>query len=42
MSWKLLGLIHVGTPDALHDIGVGAVLGHLLTSKDMFIIIVVR
>jgi hypothetical protein len=39
---KLLGLIHVGTQDPLHDIGLGAVLGRLLTPKGLFIIIIVR
>jgi hypothetical protein len=39
MSSKLLELIHVSTQDALHDIGVGAVLGRLLAPKDLFIII---
>jgi hypothetical protein len=42
MSLKLLELIHVSTQDALHDIGVGVVLGRLLTPKYLFIIIVVR
>jgi hypothetical protein len=42
MSLKLLGLIHVGTQDLLHDIGLGVVLGHLLTPKGLFIIIIVR
>jgi hypothetical protein len=42
MSLKLLGLIHVGTQDPLHAIGLGAVLGRLLTPKGLFIIIVVR
>jgi hypothetical protein len=42
MSLKLLGLIHVSTQDALHDIGVGAILSRLLAPKDLFIIIVVR
>jgi hypothetical protein len=42
MSLKLLRLIHVSTQDALHDIGVGALLGRLLAPKDMFIIIAVR
>jgi hypothetical protein len=41
MSLKLLVLIHVSTQDALHDIGVGAVLDHLLTPKDLFIIIAI-
>jgi hypothetical protein len=42
MSLKLLRLIHVSTQDALHDIGVGVVLGRLLAPKDLFIIIIVR
>jgi hypothetical protein len=42
MSLKLLELIHVSTQDALHDIGVGAVLDRLLAPKDLFIIIVIR
>jgi hypothetical protein len=39
---KLLGLIHMGTQDPLHDIGLGAVLSHLLVPKDLFIVVVVR
>jgi hypothetical protein len=39
MSLKLLGLIHVGTQDPLHDIGLGAVLSRLLAPKDLFIVI---
>jgi hypothetical protein len=42
MSLKLLRMIHVGTQDPLHDIGLGVVLGRMLTAKDLFIIIVVR
>jgi hypothetical protein len=42
MSLKLIGLIHMSTQDALHDIGVGAVLSRLLAPKDLFIIIIVR
>jgi hypothetical protein len=42
MLLKLVGLIHISTQDALHDIGVGAVLSRLLTPKDLFIIIVAR
>jgi hypothetical protein len=42
MSLKLLRLIHVGTQDPLHDIGLGAILDHLLALKDPFIIIVIR
>jgi hypothetical protein len=41
MSLKLLGMIHVGTQDRLHDIGIGDVLGRMLGPKDLFIIIVV-
>jgi hypothetical protein len=42
MSLKLLGMIHIGTQDPLHDIGLGDVLGHMLAPKDLFIVIVVR
>jgi hypothetical protein len=42
MSLKLLRLIHVGTQDPLHDIGLGVVLDRLLAPRDLFIIIVVR
>jgi hypothetical protein len=42
MSLKLLKMIHVGTQDPLHDIGVGPVLGRMLTPKDMFVVIVVH
>jgi hypothetical protein len=41
MSLKLLGLIHVGTQDPLHNIGLGAILGRLLAPKDLFNIIIV-
>jgi hypothetical protein len=41
MSLKLLGLIHVGTQDPLHNIGPGAILSCLLAPKDLFIIIIV-
>jgi hypothetical protein len=41
MSLKLLRLIHVSTQDALHEIGVGAILDRLLTPKDLLIIIVI-
>jgi hypothetical protein len=41
MSLKLLGLIHVSTQDAMHNIGVGPILDHLLAPKDLFIIIIV-
>jgi hypothetical protein len=42
MLLKLLRLIHMGTQDPLHDIGLGAVLSHLLVPKDLFIIVVIR
>jgi hypothetical protein len=42
MSLKLLGMIHVGTQDPLHDIGLGVVLSRMLAPKDLFIIIVIR
>jgi hypothetical protein len=42
MSLKLLGRIHAGTQDLLHDIGLGVVLGRMLAPKDLFIIVVVR
>jgi hypothetical protein len=35
-------MIHVGTQDPLHDIGLGVVLSHMLAPKDLFVIIVVR
>jgi hypothetical protein len=38
MSLKLLGIIHIGTQDPLHDIGLGAVVGCMLAPKDLFII----
>jgi hypothetical protein len=41
MSLKLLRLIHVGTQDLLHDIGLDAILSHLLALKDRFIVIVI-
>jgi hypothetical protein len=41
MSLKHLRMIHVGTQDLLHDIGLGAVLGRMLAPNDLFIIIVV-
>jgi hypothetical protein len=34
-------MIHVGTQDPLHGIGLGAVLSHMLTPKDMSVIIIV-
>jgi hypothetical protein len=40
MSLKLLGMIHVATQEPLHNIGLGAVVGHIFTPKDLFIIIV--
>jgi hypothetical protein len=39
---KLLGLIHVGTQDPLHDTGLGAILGCMLTPKDLFIVTMIR
>jgi hypothetical protein len=42
MSLKLLGVIHVGTQDPLHVIGLGAIVGRMLTPKDLFIVIVVH
>jgi hypothetical protein len=42
MSLKLLGMIHVGTQDPLHDIGLGVVVGLMFTPKDQFIITVIR
>jgi hypothetical protein len=41
MSFKLLGMVHVGTQDTLHDIVHGVILGRMLAPKDLFIIIVV-
>jgi hypothetical protein len=42
MSLKLLGMIHVATQEPLHNIGLGVVVGHIFTPKDLFIIIIVR
>jgi hypothetical protein len=42
MLLKRLKMIHVGTQDPLHDIGLGAVCGSMLAPKDLFIITVVR
>jgi hypothetical protein len=41
MSLKLLGLIHVGTQDLVHDIDFGAILSRMLTHKDLFIVTVI-
>jgi hypothetical protein len=41
MSLKLLRMIHIGTQDLLHDIGLAAILSRMLAPKDLFIIIVV-
>jgi hypothetical protein len=41
MLLKLPRMIHGGTQDPLHDIGLGAVVGRMFTPKVMFIIIVV-
>jgi hypothetical protein len=35
MSLKLLRMVHVGTQDPLHDIGLGAVLDRMLAPKDL-------
>jgi hypothetical protein len=40
MSFKLLEMIHVGTQDPLHDIGLGAVVS--FAPKDLFVVIIVR
>jgi hypothetical protein len=40
MLLKLLRMVHVGTQNPLHNIGLGVVLGHMLTPKDMCIVIV--
>jgi hypothetical protein len=42
MSLKLLRMIHVGTQDPLHDIGLGVVLSRMLSPKDLFVVITVR
>jgi hypothetical protein len=42
MSLKLLGRIHVGTQDLLHNMGLGAVLGCMLAPKYLFVVVVVR
>jgi hypothetical protein len=42
MSLKLLRMVHVGTQDPLHDIGLGAVVGHMFAPKDLFVVIIVR
>jgi hypothetical protein len=39
MLLKLLGRIHVGTQDPLRDIGLAAVLGHMLSPKDLFVVV---
>jgi hypothetical protein len=41
MLLKILRMIHVGTQDPLHDIGLGAIVDHMFAAKDMFIIIVI-
>jgi hypothetical protein len=41
MSLKLLGMIHVGTQDPLHDIGLGAIVSHMFAPKDLFVISVI-
>jgi hypothetical protein len=42
MSLKLLELINMDTQDPLDDIGLGAILGHMLTLKELFAIIVIH
>jgi hypothetical protein len=42
MSLKLLGMIHIGTQDRMHDIGLGALVGCMFAPKDLFLIIVIR
>jgi hypothetical protein len=41
MSLKLLGMIHIGTQDPLHDIGLHAVLGRILDTKDLFVVVII-
>jgi hypothetical protein len=41
MLLKLLGMIHVGTQDPLHDIGLGVVFGRMLAPKDQCVIIII-
>jgi hypothetical protein len=35
-------MIHVGTQDPLHNIGLGAVVGCMFAPKDLFVVIGVR
>jgi hypothetical protein len=42
MSLMLLEMIHVGTQDPLHGIGLGVVVSCMFAPKDMFVIIFVR
>jgi hypothetical protein len=42
MLLKLLGMIHIGTQDPLHDIGPGAIVNRMFAPKDLFVVIVVR
>jgi hypothetical protein len=37
----VLGMIHVGTQDPLHDIVLGVVLDRMLAPKDVHIIMVI-
>jgi hypothetical protein len=41
MSLKLLGMVHVGTQNLLHDIGLGAVLTRKLAPKDLCAVIII-
>jgi hypothetical protein len=36
----LLEMIHVGTQDPLHDIGLGVVNNRMLTPKDLCVVII--
>jgi hypothetical protein len=42
MSLKLLGMVHVGSQNLLHDIGFVVVLGRMLVPRDMCIVVIVR
>jgi hypothetical protein len=35
-------MIHIGTQDLLHNIGLGAVVGRMFAPKDLFIVILIR
>jgi hypothetical protein len=42
MLLKLLGMIHMGTQEPLHDIGLGTILSRIFIPKDLCIVIVIR